>query len=224
MLRRGDLLFWGIPRQDCPVVEQPDAAVDFTSAVLASAGNNLKVFHVSMLLNSNFLIHATCMYGVIQESVEHYCKRLLDECDAECYDVIAVKVLADDRTKDAAADFCVQQIGCGYNDLFSDDCINSNGQKAYYCCQLVRKAYQAATASAFFPVQIMKFDDENGVILPYWLEYFRRRAKPVPLNDYGSHPARLLQSDRLRLVFVSRVCRQRPNLLPETLGLNFANE
>jgi uncharacterized protein YycO len=38
--------------------------------------------------------------------------------------------------KKAAVKWALKQLGSGYNDIFSPDCINSEGKRAFYCCQL----------------------------------------------------------------------------------------
>ncbi|VDP27658.1 unnamed protein product [Soboliphyme baturini] len=191
-LRKGDLLFWGMP-----VNNATDARnVSFTDAVTASSGNGLQIFHVSLLLSPKYMVHATSISGVVQEEVSVYSKRLLK--DRPLYEVVAMAVTNfPDHVKDIAADYCLNQLGASYNDVFSERCVDSRGTKAFYCCQLVRKAYEYAAGRPVFPVQQLNFNDTTGTLLPYWVDYFAQRNRMVPVDEYGSHPARLLKSDRL---------------------------
>ncbi|CAJ0562463.1 unnamed protein product, partial [Mesorhabditis spiculigera] len=78
------------------------------------------------------LVHAIPA-GVVKNSLRESIDRLVPDfieiwrLDPE---VVGAEAL------NSAAQFLVSRLGCAYNDIFSDNCRNSEGQEAYYCSQL----------------------------------------------------------------------------------------
>lgn len=75
------------------------------------------------------LIHATDE-GVIIERFFDTIVSLRPEYVELCH------VELDDSWKKDAIKWSLEQLGCVYNDLFSPECINSQGKRAFYCSQL----------------------------------------------------------------------------------------
>lgn len=81
--------------------------------------------------------------------MEYSVEERLDECLSREFEdsnaallLTFAKVAVDDSVKAKAVDFARTKIGTEYNDIFSETCKSSTGKEAYYCCQLVRKAYR----------------------------------------------------------------------------------
>jgi len=187
----GDLIFFS--RQANSNVAA--AGTDFEAAVCACVGGN--VFHVAIGtgVDENFkLIQATTKQGVIEESLDECLSREFEGCDAGLLLTFA-KVAVEGIAKEKVIEFARSKIGTAYNDIFSETCKNSGGKEAYYCCQLVRKAYTAACGNEIFPTQPLSFHSSDGQIIPYWIDYFAERNLPVPTEGIGSHPSKLFASD-----------------------------
>ena len=69
----------------------------------------------------------------------------------------------------------MQALGTAYNDLFMPDCLNSKGQKAFYCSQLITEAYTGENMQ--FPEHKLQFG--SGETLKYWEKFYEERGRKV---------------------------------------------
>ena len=67
------------------------------------------------------------------------------------------------------------------------------GDSAIYCSELVQLCYVDADGKPVFATTAMSFSDQQGHILPYWLEHYSRQHLPVPEGEPGTNPTQLLQ-------------------------------
>ncbi|KAL3092439.1 hypothetical protein niasHS_007648 [Heterodera schachtii] len=100
-----------------------------------------------------------------------------------------------------AAKWAEDQCGAAYNDIYSEKCVNSRGQRAFYCCQLAVEAFKATNptekdVSPFLP-HALNFAGNDGQILPFWMEHYKKLCPHNPMPPQGrpgSHPSKLRAS------------------------------
>ncbi|KRX72332.1 hypothetical protein T06_3625 [Trichinella sp. T6] len=193
----GDLLFWSSPTK---FNNSNSTDESFLDAVIASGNAEEVVFHVSIIQNNSTVIHVSQKQGVTSDAIFNYCEQYLK--NGRQLQLTTMTITGQNATtKMAAVEWAVSKIGLPYNDIFNENCTNSKGQEAYYCCQFVRKAYENVLGYSIFEIQPLNFNDTTGKINPYWVDYFKQRDMPVPVDQYGSHPARLITSPNLQEIF-----------------------
>ncbi|VDK66554.1 unnamed protein product [Onchocerca ochengi] len=176
-----------------------NGAETFDEAVAAVASE--AVVHTALLYDDTgqWLIHATQESGVCQESLMNVVEKL----QPESFEIYRAQVPQIVRI--SATQWAKSKMGSNYNDIFSSNMCDSEGNEAFYCCQLVMKSYEAAGIHDFCPSHQLNFNDSNGKLLPFWEEYYRKRSLSVPQGISGSHPAKLIHSKYLKLHF-ARFC------------------
>ncbi|KAK6013872.1 hypothetical protein OSTOST_20787, partial [Ostertagia ostertagi] len=168
----GDLVF----------LAKDSTACSFEQAVSDVAAS--PYYHVAIIGRDKRFIHATPR-GVECQTVDEFV------AEFQPHRLEIVHVVASDKAKYEAAAFAESKVGLPYNDIFSPDHINSNGQESYYCSQLVTEAYNGIIE---FPEHKLNFKDENGDIIEYWQKYYEERSLEIPQDERGSHPASLRRS------------------------------
>lgn len=194
-MEAGDLIFW-ISNLSSDPNSNSSFDNNFDSAVLQSREE--PVFHVALISNipdsQNLeelkIVHALLSKGVVEEPLISAYQRL--SLTHPNLSLRAFRVNLDRESKAKAVDYAIKKVGCAYNDVFSNQCLNSKQQEAYYCCQLVRKAYEHSEGRELFPVRKLNFRDSTGRLIPYWIQYYSNLGIEIPENDIGSHPADLL--------------------------------
>ncbi|CAK5079792.1 unnamed protein product [Meloidogyne enterolobii] len=125
----GDLLFFYKAKTAQQKNRDDDSQMrEAISAVSFDYGN---AFHVGIIVDElkGRVIHAA-KDGVVIQNIVDALKDLSPEYAELCH------VELKNEWKRAAVNWALKQLGSGYNDLFSPDCINSEGKRAFYCCQL----------------------------------------------------------------------------------------
>ncbi len=196
-LEPGDLVFF----YDSPT----ETSKSFHSAVTSSSRELLSAtpYHVALVSAVHpliSLIQAVPSRGVVEQNLIEF---LTAEGSKKFYRPYSVQLPM--SLKLTAIRLARLKLTCGYNDIFSPDCINSNGHQSYYCCQLVAQVYQLAAGWPLFSRHKMKFGGSNGEILPFWREHFSRLGHPIPENQWGTHPALLLTANFLAPLDLSRL-------------------
>lgn len=163
---------------------------DFEKAITAVATE--AVMHVAMQCDGEWLVHAVPDSGVCRELLVDIVHRL----QPDSFEVHRAQVPQAIRI--TACQWAGNKIGTKYNDIFSANMLDSEGNEAFYCCQLVTKSYESAGIPDFCPLHQLNFEGPDGKILPYWKNYYRERSLPVPQGAPGSHPAKLIQSKYLK--------------------------
>lgn len=132
------------------------------------------VFHVAMIVDEERIVHALPNKGVCLQSLES----AVEEINPDVIELGRLDVGADQKR--GALSFALQQAkgGAEYNDLFSNDCINSRNRHSFYCCQLVIYAYRSASLTNQSPFldHSLNFKDKSGHISAFWKDYYRTRG------------------------------------------------
>jgi hypothetical protein len=166
----------------------------FVDAVCSVSKIDSRVFHVGLFIDEITVIHATTSRGVIKEALN----------DAIAFTkppiVEIYRINCSETQRQKAIEFAFSALGSKYNDIFSPKSINSNGEKAFYCCQLISKAYEN-----IFNSHTLNFMDANGKLIDYWIKYFDEKNEPIPQGLPGSHPSILKSSHCLTLIKIIEI-------------------
>ncbi|KAH7731795.1 Protein ALH-11 a [Aphelenchoides avenae] len=202
----GDLVFFN---------RIPDGSTSFEEAVVAASKFDPNIFHVAVLVDpaEEIVVHATSN-GVNKQLLAD----AIRELDPDYVELGIVSVSS--SWKDRATNFAAGQIGAGYNDLFSPTCLDSNGKRAFYCCQLASEAYkQTNNGESPFLSHKLNFCDSSGALVPYWVEYYKKLCPSnpdPPQGGPGSHPSVLKASPRVTIA-ANRLCNMRKFTLQHDL-------
>ncbi|VDN17583.1 unnamed protein product [Gongylonema pulchrum] len=173
---------------------------EFEEAIVTVAAQ--PIAHVGILSGTVghwSLIHAVPESGVCEQPLTD----VMQKIRPSGVEVRGVQLPVTTRT--TAYQWAKSKIGAKYNDIFSDEMLNSTGNEAFYCSQLIVKSYEFAGIADFSPQHQLNFTGPDGRILPYWENYFKKLELPVPQGAPGSHPATLIQSKYLKTNF-ARTC------------------
>lgn len=141
-------------------------------AIQASTGN---YSHVTIFLDGS-IYHATVEGGVLAQSPE-------DFFEAEkVYDLYSYPKIDLKEVEKRAENL----LGAPYNASFYPD------GAGYYCSQFI------AELLPIFETIPMKFGDEEQEISPFWEDYYRGLGLAVPLDQPGTNPSQLAQSQQLQ--------------------------
>ncbi|VDL74564.1 unnamed protein product [Nippostrongylus brasiliensis] len=144
-------------------------------------------YHVGIVARDKKIVHASPR-GVMSQTLDEF----VFGSEAHRMEIVRVNVAEDAKAK--AAEFAESKIGLPYNDIFTPDGVNSDGQQSYYCSQLITEAYNEVID---FPEHKLNFNDADDELIPYWRSYYEARGREVPQGEPGSHPASIRRSDRL---------------------------
>ena len=145
---------------------------DIGQAIQESTGN---YSHVAIFLDGQ-VYHATVEGGVLAQSPE-------DFFEAEkVYDLYRYAEIDCTEVKKRAESL----LGSPYNASFYPD------GDGYYCSQFI------AELLPIFETIPMKFGDEEQEISPFWEDYYRGLGLAVPLDQPGTNPSQLAQSQQLQ--------------------------
>ncbi len=75
------------------------------------------------------------------------------------------------------------------------------GNEAIYCSELVQLSYAGHDGKLFFPPIPMSFHDDDGVITPFWSDFYSRRALDVPEGVSGTNPGELSRRKCVRIKY-----------------------
>uniref|UniRef100_W6NCD6 Lipase and Aldehyde dehydrogenase domain containing protein n=1 Tax=Haemonchus contortus TaxID=6289 RepID=W6NCD6_HAECO len=195
----GDLVF----------LAKETSACSFERAVSDVASS--PYYHVAIIGRDKRLLHASTR-GVLSQSMEEF----LNEYEPHRMEIVHVK--APEKAKRDAAAFAESKVGMPYNDIFTPNRINSQGQESYYCSQLITEAYDGAV---HFPEHKLNFKDKDGDYLEYWLKYYRERGIDIPQDDQGSHPASLRRSPLLDMKLTRHLQKKILNCKNVTNALHY---
>ena len=141
-------------------------------AIQASTGN---YSHVAIFLDGQ-VYHATVEGGVLAQSPE-------DFFEAEkVYDLYRYPKIDLKEVKKRAENL----LGAPYNASFYPD------GDGFYCSQFV------AEILPIFETIPMKCGDEEQEMSPFWEDYYRGLGLAVPLDQPGTNPSQLAQSQQLQ--------------------------
>jgi uncharacterized protein YycO len=109
-----------------------------TAASVVDDARYQSIFHVGLVIDGRAgeeadeqrIVHASDE-GVVVQSFADSCQELKPHFVELCH------VELDNCWKKRAAQWALEQLGSEYNDIYSPECINSSGKRAFYCSQLV---------------------------------------------------------------------------------------
>jgi cell wall-associated NlpC family hydrolase len=169
---------------------------NFISGVVASSPTGKPFDHVAIVVQAEVgkigLIDATPKQGVVITEYKNLCKTHGFSKDIE---VLRMNLAAEKITK--AVNSAINLVGNEYNDLFTPNFINSKGNKAFYCSQLIQYAFNMATQRDIFADIPMSFKDSTGEISQYWKDYYEAISSTIPQDVPGTHPASIYESEFL---------------------------
>lgn len=186
-LRHGDLLF---------NVADTASASEFARGIVASTQgiDKAQVSHVAIVCKergSFYVLEATSKHGVWMCPLSQYLDNADKDADGNPM-VFAGRVTGDVDLK-ASVRNAKEYIGRPYDFTFdpSDD--------EMYCSELVQKSYVDRHGNLIFNPIPMSFHDDEGRILPYWIDYYLRRDLDVPEGEPGSNPGALSRDMRVKI-------------------------
>lgn len=220
----GDLIFFYRNNSSTKNAKSLIEDKKFEKAIISASLHDFNIYHVAMItffneiLNENncnkfyiktsqllfkkveglFVIHAT-KDGVRHESLNETFKYL----NADMFEIADVTINLKWKLK--AVKWTKQQIGCYYNDIFSANCLDSRGRRAFYCCQLISEAYKITNEVGQSPFLLHKlnFENKKRQLIPYWVEYFKKKCPnnpQVPQGCPGTHPSILHASPTVKVL------------------------
>ncbi|KAJ1348044.1 hypothetical protein KIN20_003256 [Parelaphostrongylus tenuis] len=181
----------------------------FEQAVSDSASS--PYYHVAIIASDKRIVHALPR-GVLCQSFADF----LTECEPDYLEILHLKAPAEAKIR--AANFAVSKIGMPYNDIFSPDCINTDGQESYYCSQLVTEAYKDVIK---FPEHKLNFRKNDGEFIEFWEQYFEVRKRKIPQDESGSHPASIRRVPELDMLLTRSLQQQMLKVNDITKALHF---
>lgn len=188
-LRTGDLLF---------NISDTTSATDFAKSITASTNglSQLQVEHVAIVCQEDsgtYVLEATSKHGVWMTRLSDY----LANADHTKDGKPMVLVGRISRKADIDIPTSIRRaksfIGRKYDFLFSptDD--------EFYCSELVQKSFVTHKGALIFSPIPMSFHDQDGQILPYWIDYYAKRNLDVPEGEPGSNPGQLSRDPRVHI-------------------------
>ncbi len=177
----GDLVFFA---------EQ--SAEGFENAITASYISEDKFVHVGILSSNEYpymLVHSTTK-GTFESTLGS----ALPYGHGKKGKIVIKKPNINIIEKEQAIYKSKQYIGLPYNDIFSDDNINSKGEFSFYCSQLVEQVYNNVSSKQIFYKHPMAFGNDDKSAVSFWESYFKERNREIPEGELGTHPTSISQS------------------------------
>lgn len=185
-LKNGDLLF---------NYSEPKGGFGGAIVEATNRKDDLGISHVAIVIKNDTIIQvieATGKYGVRICPLDTFLNKAEHSADGKPL------VLVGRLKETSVVDECVQRaktyFGRPYDWIFSDT------EEAIYCSELVHLSYLDKDGKHIFPQQPMSFHGEDGTILPYWTEYYKKRGLAVPEGAPGTNPAGISKSDKIQLM------------------------
>ena len=174
-VRKGDIIFVGIPRDDAPgeynYVHAAILDVDADGAVM--------------------VIDATLKRGVDRHPLDSF---LVDFTRHDgSYPLFEIMRLADNSQADEFVTNACSYIGEEYDVDFA------GGNGKHYCTELIYDSY-VSDGNHIFTEGPLSFSDPDGTLHPYWEHYFSKLGISVPDKGTGTTPAEMRRSPVLRPV------------------------
>ena len=187
-LHTGDLLF---------NVTDTTSASDFAKGIIGSTQgiDHMKVSHVAIVCREDSgicVIEATSKHGVWMCSLRTY----LDNADHDAAGkpmVLLGRIVSDFDAPQSISN-AKRFIGCNYDFTFDPS------DEEMYCSELVQKTFVDHTGQLIFPTIPMSFHDEEGRILPFWIEYYLNRDLDVPEGEPGSNPGQISRDTNVKIL------------------------
>lgn len=157
----------------------------FGQAVSNSAINNidnLAINHTALALKKNKVMEATPENGVTIVKLKDFLKK------SKIVFAVSIK---DKAVEKNAIENSKKFIGKRYNYTFEPD------NDGIYCSQLITESFLYSNGNRYFSLHPMNFLNENGVFIPFWVEYYKKYNSEIPQSVPGSHPKQLFMQKNL---------------------------
>lgn len=191
-LRKGDLVFVGLPMDYSVEEDSMDAAI-----ASATGTDELNLIHVAIADVDSagvWIIDATLKYGVDRHPLDTFLTQFTLK-DGSLPEFIVKRVKGVDA--DAAVANAITYCGRGYDMYFLPD----NDEQ--YCSELVQNSYLDAEGRQVFHSAPMNFRASDGTMPVYWEWLFGLLGMDVPQGVMGTNPHDMSLSPLLETVEVS---------------------
>lgn len=174
-LREGDLLF--------VVAPAANAITDVTTGIDAQPIDHVGIYHIekggAVVIEANYDgVVETPFSSFLQHSPYLLVGRVTGRVDIQ------------ESIKNARS-----HLGKSYDHVYQQD------DDAIYCSELVQKSYVDKEGRLLFSPIGMSFHDADGQILPYWEDFYSRRALDVPEGQPGSNPGDLSRRKNVKIKY-----------------------
>lgn len=170
---------------------------NFSSAVIKSSPTIKNFYHVAMVTSITAeevtLIDSTPKKGVSINQYKNLCKT-----HGFFSDIEVLRLDLPIEQKMDAVNIALNLIASEYNDIFSSDFINSNGNRSFYCSQIIQYAFNIAAQDNIFPDIKMNFKNNEGEFIGHWKIYYAGMSATIPQDEPGSHPSSIYESNFLQ--------------------------
>ncbi|CAI2649809.1 hypothetical protein AKUA1404_04760 [Apilactobacillus kunkeei] len=159
---------------------------DFSNLIANTTSVKHKYSHVALVYinkGEEFVIHAIPNRGVVKQRFSQF----LDDRKDERIDLY--RVTRDINTNEVIGR-AKKVLGKPYNNLFL------NHHDSFYCSQLVTYAYELENVFELTPLRF----GENGKIDDRWIKYYQEYEISVPVDEVGSSPNSLVESQMIELI------------------------
>ena len=187
-LHHGDLLF---------NITDTTNASEFAKSIVGSTQgiDHLKVSHVAIVCKEEkgtYVLEATAKHGVWMTPISSYFEEA--DKDSEGKPMVLIgRITNPDADLNTSVQKAKAFIGLKYDFTFDPS------DEEMYCSELVQKSYVTTEGKLIFPTIPMSFHDEDGKILPYWINYYLKRNLDVPEGEPGSNPGQISRDKNVKI-------------------------
>lgn len=187
-LQHGDLLF---------NITDTTNASEFAKSIVGSTRgiDQMKVSHVAIVCKEEggtYVLEATAKHGVWMTPISCYFEEA--DKDSEGKPMVLIgRITNPDADLNTSVKKAKAFIGLKYDFTFDPS------DEEMYCSELVQKSYVTTEGKLIFPTIPMSFHDEDGKILPYWINYYLKRNLDVPEGEPGSNPGQISRDKNVKI-------------------------
>lgn len=159
---------------------------DFSNLIANTTAIKHYYSHVAIVYvdhGNAYVIHAVPNCGVLKQSLDEF----LSNRENQRIDLYRVTT---DIDSDVVINRAKKVIGKPYNNLFL------NHYDSFYCSQLVTYAFELENVFHLTPLRF----GQNGEIDAKWVNYYQEYERNVPIDEIGSSPNSLVESNMIRLI------------------------
>lgn len=186
--KNGDLLF--------NIVNMDNANAFSRSIVGSTHGIDEKnISHVAIVCKEDsgmYVLEATGRHGVWMCPLDSFINKAHKDKEGKAL-ILHGRVKGSFDIK-ASIKNAKKHIGKRYDNLFSDT------DDEFYCSELVQKSFVNKKGQLIFSPIPMSFHDDSGKILPFWIEYYKKRGLEVPEGAPGSNPGAISRHEKVKIL------------------------
>lgn len=161
-----------------------ESSSEMSSAIVNAtmSEETLQFDHVALFANINnqpSIIEASPNGGVKCISLEEF---LSDANKINHLPAIVVKRVKDHADINATINRAQQFIGLPYDWSYFPD------NNKLYCSELIYESFIDNKGNYIFTAKPMRFSDEKGNVLQFWIDLFQKLGEPIPEGVLGTNP------------------------------------